>query len=138
MNLNTLLSLLQFGRDDEPLLSERKVSYRGEPVAAVIAETERRRAKPRRRSASTGSPCPTSSTSRPRSPPTPPSSTRPIPANTFDYHDRYDHQKLRFGDVEAAMRDAAHVVEGRYTMSPIEQAPIEPCGAIAAPETNDR
>jgi CO/xanthine dehydrogenase Mo-binding subunit len=40
-NLNTLLSLLDFGIDDEPLLSEKKVSYKGEPVAAVVAETER-------------------------------------------------------------------------------------------------
>jgi CO/xanthine dehydrogenase Mo-binding subunit len=30
------------------------------------------------------------------------------------------------------------VVEGRYQMSPIEQAPIETCGAIAAPEQNGR
>ncbi len=40
-NLNTLLSLLDFGLDDEPLLSEKKVAYKGEPVAAVIAETDR-------------------------------------------------------------------------------------------------
>jgi CO/xanthine dehydrogenase Mo-binding subunit len=37
-NLNTLLSLLDFGIDDEPLLAKR-VAYKGEPVAAVIAET---------------------------------------------------------------------------------------------------
>ena len=30
------------------------------------------------------------------------------------------------------------MVEGRYQMSPIEQAPMETCGAIAAPEGNDR
>ena len=30
------------------------------------------------------------------------------------------------------------MVEGRYQMSPIEQAPIETCGAIAAPEQNGR
>ena len=60
------------------------------------------------------------------------------PNNTFDYHDRYDHQKLRFGDVEAAFAQADHIVEGEYQMSPIEQAPMETCGAIAAPETNDR
>ncbi|MEM7191039.1 MAG: molybdopterin cofactor-binding domain-containing protein, partial [Pseudomonadota bacterium] len=52
--------------------------------------------------------------------------------------DRFDHQKLRFGDVEAAFARADHIVEGTYQMSPIEQAPIETCGAIAAPETNDR
>jgi CO/xanthine dehydrogenase Mo-binding subunit len=30
------------------------------------------------------------------------------------------------------------VIEGRYQMSPIEQAPIETCGALAAPEQNGR
>jgi CO/xanthine dehydrogenase Mo-binding subunit len=40
LNLNTLLSLLDFGIDDEPVLSTDRVRYRGEPVAAVIAESE--------------------------------------------------------------------------------------------------
>ena len=39
-NLNTLLSLLDFGIDDEPILSDTKVAYKGEPEAAVIALTE--------------------------------------------------------------------------------------------------
>ena len=47
-------------------------------------------------------------------------------------------KKLRFGDVETAFRQADRIIEGRYQMSPIEQAPTETCGAIAAPETNDR
>jgi CO/xanthine dehydrogenase Mo-binding subunit len=40
VNLNTLLSLLDFGLDDEPVLSSTKVAYIGEPVAAVVAHTE--------------------------------------------------------------------------------------------------
>ncbi|GAB5377896.1 MAG: hypothetical protein AcusKO_43580 [Acuticoccus sp.] len=40
--------------------------------------------------------------------------------------------------MEAGLREADHVITGRYQMSPIEQAPMETCGAIAAPETNDR
>ena len=62
----------------------------------------------------------------------------PYPDNTFDYYETFDHQKLRFGDVEAAFATADHIVEGRYQMSPIEQAPMETCGAITVPETNDR
>ena len=60
------------------------------------------------------------------------------PGNKFIYHGKYDHQKLRYGDLDAALKGADLVVEGRYQMSPIEVAPIETCGAIAAPETNDR
>ncbi|MGI9420509.1 MAG: xanthine dehydrogenase family protein molybdopterin-binding subunit, partial [Geminicoccaceae bacterium] len=41
VNLNTLLSLLQFGEDDEPTLAEGKVRYMGEPIVAVVAESER-------------------------------------------------------------------------------------------------
>src|SRR5262249_14761285 len=60
------------------------------------------------------------------------------PNNTFEYHGRHDHQKLRFGDVERAFGEADHVLEQRYQMSPIEHAPTETNGSIAAPETNGR
>ena len=35
-NLNTLLSLINFGKDDEPTLAVDKVRYRGEPIVAVV------------------------------------------------------------------------------------------------------
>ena len=60
------------------------------------------------------------------------------PKNTFIYHDVYDHQKLRFGDVERGFAEADHVLEQRYQMSPIEHAPTETNGSIAAPDTNGR
>ena len=40
VNLNTLLSLLTFGKDDEPSLAHDKVRYLGEPIIAVVAESE--------------------------------------------------------------------------------------------------
>jgi CO/xanthine dehydrogenase Mo-binding subunit len=137
-NLNTLLSLLDFGLDDEPLLSDRKVAYKGEPVAAVIAETE---AQARAAAAAVRiewEPLPHVLDPEDAVKPGAPTVCDVYPTNKFIYHGKYDHQKLRFGDVEAAFREAAHIVEGRYQMSPIEQAPIETCGAIAAPEQNDR
>lgn len=137
-NINTLLSLIGFGRDDEALLQGKKVCYVGEPVAAIIAETERQardaveavrvdyEVLPHvlqvEEAIAAGAPVVNDE----------------YPNNTFDYHDRYDHQKLRFGNVEAAFASADKIVEGTYQMSPIEQAPLETCGAIAAPETNDR
>ncbi len=137
-NLNTLLSLIGFGKDDETLLQDKKVAYRGEAVAAVVAETERQA-----RSAAAAVKVDyevlnhvldVEEALKPNAPVV----NEAWPNNTFDYHDMYDHQKLRFGDVEAAFAVADHIVEGDYQMSPIEQAPIETCGAIAAPETNDR
>src|SRR5258708_22081293 len=40
-NLNTLLSLLNFGFEDEPTLAVDKARYKGEPIVAVVAETDR-------------------------------------------------------------------------------------------------
>ena len=137
-NLNTLLSLLDFGLDDEPILAETKTSYRGEPVAAVIAETEAqaRDAVAAVRVEWEELPCVLDPEDAIK--PGAPVVCDVYPTNRFIYHGKYDHQKLRYGDVEAAFAQADHIVEGRYQMSPIEQAPIETCGAIAAPEVNDR
>ena len=40
-NLNTLLSLINFGKDDEPSLAVDKVRYKGEPIVAIVADSER-------------------------------------------------------------------------------------------------
>lgn len=137
-NLNTLLSLLDFGLDDEPLISEKKVSYKGEPVCAIVAESERAAREACEKVRVDWEPLPAVFDVEEAIKPGAPTVNETYPTNLFVYHDRYDHQKLRYGDVEAAFARAEHVVEGRYQMSPIEQAPMETCGAIAAPETNDR
>ncbi len=137
-NLNTLLSLLDFGIDDEPLLSTQKVAYRGEPVAAVIAATEAQARAAVQAVHVDWEVLPHVLDVEEAIKPGAPTVCKVYPQNKFIYHGKYDHQKLRFGDVEAAFSSADHIVEGRYQMSPIEQAPIETCGAIAAPEQNDR
>ena len=138
VNLNTLLSLISFGRDDEPLLAEHRVAYKGEPLIAVIATSDRAALDAVAQVGVTYEELPHVLDVEAALKPEAPVVNEAYPNNTFDYHDRYDHQKLRFGDVEAAFAQAHHVIEGEYQMSPIEQAPIETCGAIAAPETNDR
>ena len=138
VNMNTLLSLIDFGRDDEPLLADRKTSYRGQPLVAVIATSVEAAEAAARAIRVDWEELPYVLDVEEALRPEAPVVNDEYPNNTFDYHDRYDHQKLRFGDVEAAFAQADHIVEGEYQMSPIEQAPIETCGAIAAPETNDR
>ncbi len=138
VNLNTLLSLMNFGKDDEAVLAERKVAYRGEPVAAVIAGTDREARAAAAAVRVDWEVLPHVLDVEEAIAPNAPVVNETYPNNTFDYHDRYDHQKLRFGDVESAFATADHIVEGRYSMSPIEQAPVETCGAIAAPEGADR
>jgi CO/xanthine dehydrogenase Mo-binding subunit len=138
LNLNTLLSLLDFGIDDEPILSTDRVRYKGEPVAAVIAETEAQARAAVQAVRVEWEPLPHVLDVEEAVKPGAPTVLDIYPTNKFVYHGKYDHQKLRYGDVEAAFREADHIVEGRYQMSPIEQAPIETCGAIAAPEQNGR
>ena len=136
-NLNTLLSLLEFGRDDEALLSPNKVAYKGEPVCAVVAETEKQARDAVAAINVDWEVLPHVLDVEEALQPGAPIVNEVYPNNTFDYG-RFDHQKLRFGDVNRAFISADKIVEAQYQMSPIEQAPLETCGAIAAPETNDR
>ena len=136
-NLNTLLSLLEFGRDDEALLSPNKVAYKGEPVCAVIATTEKQAREAAAAIQVDWEVLPHVLDVEEALQPGAPVVNEVYPNNTFDYG-RFDHQKLRFGDVNKAFARADKIIEAQYQMSPIEQAPIETCGAIAAPETNDR
>lgn len=138
VNLNTLLSLINFGRDDEPLCAHDKVRYKGEAVAWVIADTERHARDACAAVRVDYGVLPPVLDVEEALKPDAPIVNQVYPGNTFEFHDRYDHQKLRFGDVNAAFARADHVIEAEYQMSPIEQAPIETCGAIAAPEINDR
>ncbi len=136
-NLNTLLSLIGFGKDDEQLLSDQVVRYMGEPILAIIADTE---AQARAACAAVRvdwEVLPHVLDVEEAIAPAAPSVNPAYANNTFDYGP-YDHVKLRFGDAQAAFAQADHIVEAEYEMSPIEQAPIETCGAIAAPETADR
>ena len=138
VNTNTLLSLINFGRDDEPLLATDKVGYVGQPILAIVATSVRAAQEAVDAVKVDYEELPHVLDVEEALQPEAPIVNDEYPNNTFDYFDTYDHQKLRFGDVETAFSRAVHVVEGEYQMSPIEQAPIETCGAIAAPETSDR
>lgn len=138
VNLNTLLALLDFGLDDEPVLSDKKVAYVGEPVAAVVAHTEAEARAAVKEVHVDWEVLPHVHDVEEALKPGAPTVCDVYPGNAFVYHGKYDHQKLRFGDVDAAFKTADHIVETRHQMSPIEQAPIETCGAISAPEQNGR
>ncbi len=140
VNLNTLLSLLNFGKDDEPSLAENKVRYKGEPVVAVIAESERAGARgahagPRRLRGAARTCLDVEEALKPGAPCR---STRPIPKTTSLSRAPTTTRSCASAMSRRLSHDADHVVEQRYQMSPIEHAPTETNGAIAAPETNDR
>jgi CO/xanthine dehydrogenase Mo-binding subunit len=138
VNKNTLLSLINFGKDDEPTLAVDKVRYKGEPIVAVIAETEAQAMAALKLIRVDYDPLPTVFDVEESLKPGAPVVNETYPHNYFEYHDKYDHQKLRFGDVEKGFAAADIVMEERYQMSPIEHAPTETNGSIAAPEQNNR
>jgi len=137
-NLNTLLSLINFGKDDEPSLAVDKVRYKGEPIVAVVADSPREAYEAIAKVRVDYEPIPSVFDVEEALKPGAPVVNEVYPKNTFVYHDVYDHQKLRFGDADRALAEADHVLEQRYQMSPIEHAPTETNGSIAAPDTNGR
>src|SRR5256714_918691 len=138
VNLNTLLSLINFGKDDEPSLAVDKVRYKGEPIVAVVADSPREAYEALAKVRVDYEPLPAVFDVEEALKSGAPVVNETYPKNTFIYHDVYDHQKLRFGDVERGLAEADHVLEQRYQMSPIEHAPTETNGSIAAPDTNGR
>jgi CO/xanthine dehydrogenase Mo-binding subunit len=138
LNKNTLLSLINFGKDDEPTLAVDKVRYKGEPVVAIIADSEAEALAARKLVRIDYETLPAIFDVEQALKPGAPVVNETYPHNYFEYHERYDHQKLRFGDTEKAFGQADIVMEERYQLSPIEHAPTETNGSIAAPEHNDR
>jgi CO/xanthine dehydrogenase Mo-binding subunit len=138
VNLNTLLSLIQFGKDDEPSLATDVVRYKGEPILGIVATSERAAREALNLVSISYDPLPAVFDVEEALKPGAVSVNPAYPKNTFEYHGKYDHQKLRFGDVDAAFAQADMVLEERYQMSPIEHAPTETNGSIAVPETDGR
>ena len=117
-NLNTLLSLINFGKDDEPTLAVDKVRYKGEPIVAVVADSPREAFEALAKVRVDYEPLPAVFDVEEALKAGAPVVNETYPKNTFVYHDIYDHQKLRFGDVERGFASADHVLEQRYQMSP--------------------
>ena len=138
VNLNTLLSLIQFGKDDEPSLAADIVRYKGEPILGIVATSERAAIEAMALVRISYDPLPAVFDVEEALKPGAPSVNATYPKNAFEYYGKYDHQNLRYGDVNAAFAQADIVFEERYQMSPIEHAPTETNGSIAAPDTNGR
>jgi CO/xanthine dehydrogenase Mo-binding subunit len=138
VNLNTLLSLIQFGKDDEPSLAADIVRYKGEPILGIVATSERAAIEAMALVRISYDPLPAVFDVEEALKPGAPSVNATYPKNAFEYYNKYDHQKLRYGDVEAGFAQADIVFEDRYQMSPIEHAPTETNGSIAVPDTNGR
>jgi len=136
-NVYTILTLIQIGPEDEPVLAAEKVRWRGEAVAAVLAESERAAYEAVRKVVVDYEVLPEVLDME--------AALQTDAPLVNEYHGqnwyRYDSgqcRKVRYGDVEAGFRQAEQILEAVYASSPIEHAPTETTGCIVVPEANDR
>lgn len=135
-NWYTILRLIGVEPNDEPVLPEDRVLYRGEQVCAVVATSEEaaREGAARVRvdyedlpavfdveeALAEGAPV-----------------IKPHGTNHFVYEGHHC-RRIRFGDVDAGFAEADHVFEWRYQSAPIEHAPTETTGCVVVPQPDGR
>ncbi|WP_255666471.1 molybdopterin cofactor-binding domain-containing protein [Haladaptatus sp. DYF46] len=135
-NIYTILRLIGIGPNEEPLLAEDRVRYKGEPIAAVIADSKNAAME-------AASKVEVDLTELPavfdveealeEDAPT----LKPWGTNHFEFQG-HECRRVRYGDVEEGFAEADHIITEEYQTSPIEQAPTETTAAIAKPEANGR
>ncbi len=135
-NWYTILGLIGVGPNDEPVLAHEEVMYEGEPICAVVAETEEiAREAATLVSLDIEELPPVLDLEFALSPEAP--IIKKWGTNTFTY-DGMDHRKLRFGNIDDGFDQADVIVEGTYQLSPIEHAPIETHACVVKPEPDGR
>lgn len=136
-NLYTILILIQVGPEDEHVLAEDKVRWKGEAIVAVLADSERAASEAAAKVKIDYEVLPAvldiESALAPGAP-----IVNEHHGQNFYMYDSGQSRKVRFGDVEKGFAEADHILEQTYWSSPIEQAPMETTGCIVAPEGNDR
>jgi CO/xanthine dehydrogenase Mo-binding subunit len=140
-NIYTILCLIGVGPDEEPVLAVDKVLYKGEPIAAIIAETDEAAmeavSKVKLDLEELPAVLDVEEALKPDAP-----KLKDWGTNYFIYDYEYDQanefRKVRLGDVEKGFAEADFIVEGMYQTSPIEHAPTETTGCVAKPEPDGR
>ena len=135
-NVYTILGLIGVEPEEEFVLPVDRVRYKGEPIVAILAETEAAANEAVARVRLDLEELPAVFDMDEALAPGAPIVTH-WGNNTFMYEGD-TKRKVRYGDVEAGFALADHIVEGEYRTSPIEQAPLETTGCIAVPEPNGR
>jgi CO/xanthine dehydrogenase Mo-binding subunit len=136
-NLYTPLKLIGVTPDDEPILAVDKVRYLGEPIVAVVAETE---------AAALAGAAAVDVEYEDLEPVFDVEEAlregAPL-VNEYHGHNYFTYEghhcrRVRLGDVEEGFAQADRVFEWRYQSSPIEQAPVETTGCIVVPQPDGR
>ena len=135
-NWYTILRLIGVEPNDEPVLPEDRVLYKGEPIVAVIATNEQAALQGARAVKVTYEDLPVVlDVEEALKEGTP--AIKPHGTNYFVYEGHHC-RRIRFGDVDAGFAEADHVFEWRYQSSPIEHAATETTGCIVIPQPDAR
>ncbi len=135
-NVYTILGLIGVEPEEEFVLAEDRLRYKGEPIVAIVAESEEAALDAVARVKLDLEELPAVFDVEEALKPGAPIVTH-WGNNTFMY-EGHPCRRVRFGDVEEAFARADHIVEGVYDTKPIEHAAIETTACIAVPEANGR
>jgi CO/xanthine dehydrogenase Mo-binding subunit len=130
-NWYTVLRLIGVEPNDEPVLAEDRVLYLGEPIVAVVADTEAAAIEGAARVAVTYSDLPIVLDVEEALAEGAPV-IKQAGTNYFVYEGHHA-RRVRLGDVEKGFAEADHIFEWRYSSAPIEHAPTETTGCIVIP-----
>ncbi len=136
-NIYTILRLIQVEPNDEPVLAEGKVRFKGEQIVAVLAETEAIAREAVAKVRVEYEVLPAVFDVEEALKPGAPLVNEFHGRNWFTYEGHHC-RRVRHGDVTKGFAEADHILEERYQSSPIEHAPIETTGCIVVPEANGR
>lgn len=136
-NVYTVLSLINVGPEDEPVLAFDKVRWKGEAVVAILADSVRAAdeavAKVQVDYEVLTPVFDVEEALRPGAP-----LVNEYHGQNYYKYDSGDSRKVVLGDVEAGFAQADFVLEQRYSSEPIEQAPTETTGCVVVPDHNNR
>ncbi|QKW36879.1 xanthine dehydrogenase family protein molybdopterin-binding subunit [Actinomadura sp. NAK00032] len=135
-NWYTVLRLIGIEPNDEPVLAEDRVIYAGEPIVAVVAESEAAAIEGAGRVKVRYTELPAVfDVEEAMSPDAP--VIKKAGTNYFVYEGHHA-RRIRFGDVEEGFARADRVFEWRYSSAPIEHAPTETTGCVVVPQAGGR
>jgi CO/xanthine dehydrogenase Mo-binding subunit len=135
-NWYTILRLIGVEPNDEPVLPEDRVLFKGEQIAAVVATSEHAARKGAAAITVDYEDLPAVLDVEEALEPGA-IAIKPHGTNHFVYEGHHC-RRIRFGDVEAAFAQADHVFQWRYESAPIEHAPTETTGCIVVPQGDGR
>lgn len=135
-NWYTILCLIGVGPNDEPVLADTEIMWRGEPICAVVAETEdiaEQAAQLVELDIEELKPVMTVDEALAESAPI----IKKWGTNTFPYEDK-QFRRVYIGDVEQGFAQADRIIEGTYQLNPYDHVPVETQTCLVKPEPDGR